>query len=193
VKGIQFGCVRAVKQLSESVSPGTFIDTLVAFGLFEHPIIQLPVIEPSSKPDKLDDTLIYLSEIEGLHVSPLQMALVSAILTNDGIRPQPRIVNSYQDKSGNWITFPNTTEPSKVMDSTLVNQVIALLQSGNDPYWFSVGESIGQDGSVTSWFLGGTMPGWRGTPLAVAVALEADDVAKAIEIGRELLINSTTN
>ena len=193
VKGIQFGCVRAIKQLSESVSPGTFIDTLVAFGLFEHPIIQLPVIEPSSEPDKLDNTLIYLSEIKGLHVSPLQMALVSATLTNDGIRPHPRMVNSYQDNSGNWITFPNTAEPSKVIDSTLVNQVIALLQSGNDPYWFSVGESIGEDGSVTSWFLGGTMPGWRGTPLAIAVALETDDVTKAIEIGRELLINSTTN
>jgi cell division protein FtsW (lipid II flippase) len=193
VKGIQFRCLMAIRQLSELVSTDTLIDTLAAFGLFDPPNIQLPVNEPSPVPDKFEDTLLYLSEIKGLHVSPLQMALVSATLTNNGILPQPRIVNSYQNKSAQWITFPNSAEPMQVMDPTLANQVISILQSGNDPFWFSAGKSTSSDKTVTSWFLGGTMPGWQGTPLAIAIALETDDVSKAIAIGRELLINSTPN
>jgi len=192
-KGIQFGCLRAISQLADFVSPNALVDTLGTFGLFDAPKIQLPVNEPSTEPEKIEALLVYLSEISGLHVSPLQMALVSATLTNDGILPQPRFVNSFQDKSGQWITFPTTAEPVQVMDPTLANEVISILQSGNDPYWFSVGKSIGPDDTVTSWFLGGTMPGWKSTPLAIAVALETDDVPKAIEIGRELLINSTLN
>lgn len=192
-KGIQFGCLRAITQLADFVSPNALIKTLVTFKLFDTPNIQLPVNEPSFMPDNIEDTLVYLSEISGLHISPLQMALVSATLTNDGILPQPRIVNSYQDKSGQWITFPTTAEPVQIMDPTMANQVISILQSGNDPYWFSVGKSTGPDATVTSWFLGGTMPGWKGTPLSIAVALEIDDVSKAIEIGQQLLINSNLN
>jgi len=63
-----------------------------------------------------------------------------------------------------------------------------LLVEGKS-YWEYAGKA-GRAQGVMTWYLGGTQPGWQGTPLAVAVALEEDNVYLARQIGRRLLEQS---
>ena len=44
--------------------------------------------------------------------------------------------------------------------------------------------------AITTWYLGGTLPDWQGTPLAIAVVLEEDNIPLARTIGQELLTRS---
>jgi len=112
-------------------------------------------------------------------------------LTNKGIIPCPRIVNSYQDKNGDWIAFPALCEPAEVLNKNVTDQVIYLLQAGTELYWYTIGYASTATGEPLTWYLGGTLPEWQGTPLAVAIILEKYDPILVQELGRLLLIQST--
>jgi hypothetical protein len=47
-----------------------------------------------------------------------------------------------------------------------------------------------ETGSPLTWYVGGTQPGWGGTPLALALVLEENDPQAAQEIGRQILANA---
>ena len=38
-----------------------------------------------------------------------------------------------------------------------------------------------------TWYIAGTLPGWGGTPLALAIILESDDPAAAESLGQDML------
>ena len=42
-------------------------------------------------------------------------------------------------------------------------------------------------GKSVTWYIGGTLPDWSGSPLAIAVLLEQDNPTLAAEIGRKTL------
>ena len=44
----------------------------------------------------------------------------------------------------------------------------------------------GPDKTIT-WYIAGTLPGWGGTPLALAIILESDDPAAAESLGQDML------
>lgn len=190
-KGIQFGCIRAINQLIEATNAEQLITLIETLGLYQQPELPLQMVSPSTKPETMVDLAGYLNNIDGLRVSPMQMAVISATITNDGKLPQPRLITSYQDKQGNWIAFPGTTEPEQALDINVAMKLKTTLQAANEPYWFSLGKSINENGTVNTWFFGGTMPEWRGTPLAIAIVLEEDNPQKALTLGSTLLIKST--
>ena len=193
IKGLQYGCERAVQELTASLTFENMIRTLQAFGIYSLPQIQLPSLDPSKVPDTLANSDDYFSSDEGLLVSPLQMALASSVLTNKGILPCPRIVNSYQDTNGEWIAFPALCEPESVLNGSITDQVINILQAGTEFYWFAIGYSSTATGEPLTWFLGGTLPEWQGTPLAVAIVLEEHNPELAKELGRLLLTQASNN
>jgi hypothetical protein len=47
-----------------------------------------------------------------------------------------------------------------------------------------------ETGSPLTWYVGGTQPGWGGTPLALALVLEENDPQAAQDIGRQILANA---
>ena len=191
-KGIQFGCERAISQLIEATNPEQLISVIESLGLYTQPILPLQLGLPSIKPDTIRDTIAYLYEKDGLLLSPLQMAEVSAILTNDGKLPHLRLLNSYQNQAANWIAFPGGTDPVLTMDALTARKIKTTLQANNQPYWFNLGQVTNQDGSIYTWFMGGTMPEWSGTPLALAIILEEDNPTKALALGQALLTRTIT-
>ncbi|MCJ7695992.1 MAG: hypothetical protein MUO40_11295, partial [Anaerolineaceae bacterium] len=191
IKGLQYGCTRSVQELENSISGEKIIKTLESFGIYSSPPIQLPILEPSLAPDLIIDPANYFSSTNSLLVSPLQMALTSSVLTNKGFLPCPRIVNSYQDKTGEWIAFPAICEPNEVLNRNLTDQVIYLLQAESELFWFTIGYASTSTGEPLTWYLGGTLPEWQGTPLAVAIVLEKYDPILAQELGRLLLTQAT--
>jgi hypothetical protein len=58
-------------------------------------------------------------------------------------------------------------------------------------YWSHVGQSS-LDDSIITWLLAGTLPDWKGTPLALVVTLEENNTFLADYIG-DTLLNAALN
>ena len=65
------------------------------FGFYKAPQLRMQVAPPVSS-----------TEMDKLHVTPLQMALASAALSNHGIIPAPRIALAVNTPGKGWISLP---------------------------------------------------------------------------------------
>ena len=54
------------------------------------------------------------------------------------------------------------------------------------PVWETTAAAAGGEGQVVTWYVAGTLPGWDGSPLALAVLIERDDPDLARRIGQAL-------
>jgi len=139
-------------------------------GFYTEPQLRMPVSAASASSDEL-------------RVSPLQMALAAATLSNNGIRPPARIALAANTPQQGWVILPALDKVSEALPGPFARET-ALTLAGDDPYW-SFTTSV-KDSPLT-WYLSGTLPDWKGTPLALVVALEEDNPILANLIGSELL------
>jgi membrane peptidoglycan carboxypeptidase len=148
-------------------------------GFYSAPDMRLPVAA-ASKPG------------EPLKVSPMQMALAAGALSNAGIRTAPRLAVSVNTPLQGWVILPTAAEPQKVLDPTRAEQEVMSLTVPNQLFWQWTTAAV--DGKKTlTWSIGGTLPDWQGSPLAVVVLLEDEDPAWAAYMGLNLLSNATQN
>lgn len=123
------------------------------------------------------------------YVSPLQMALASAALTNGGVVPAPRIAVAVNTPNDGWVVLPAEGKPTQASQTSVTAEaVLSYIENGNN-YWSYSGQAHDDETSVT-WFIGGTLPNWQASPLAIVVLLEEDNSSGAGRIGRELLIDA---
>jgi cell division protein FtsI/penicillin-binding protein 2 len=151
---------------------GTIYD---AFGFDRRPSIRLPVADPVTDAD------------DGkLHVSPLQVVLAAAALSNHGGIPAPRIATAVNTPNDGWVVLPAAGAPMEALPTATADETARSFTKEGQGFWSHVGEAEGDESPVT-WFLGGTLPNWQATPFAVVVLLEEDNVQLAEEMGSELL------
>jgi len=118
-----------------------------------------------------------------LRVSPLQMALASATLSNNGIRPAPRIALAVNTPQQGWVILPSLGKSVEAVPGPFARETALSLASKNT-YW----DFTGTDEEIpVTWYLAGTLPDWNGTPLALVVTLEEERLVLAKMIGQELL------
>lgn len=191
LSGYQSGCEQTALALVRNIDPTVFLDQLEAFGLFSAPSFSLRTIAPAERPDPAVLVTKPRSALE-IQATPLQMALVAASITNDGLLPSPRLRNSYLAEDGTWTPFREGVLPVRVIDSDVAARLRASL-IGNDPaFWFQSGHAETRDGKILTWYLGGTTEDWVATPLAIAVAIESNAPDLAQKIGSSLLsLNAT--
>jgi cell division protein FtsW (lipid II flippase) len=144
-------------------------------GLYAAPDLRLPVGTPST-----------FGEIENLHVSPLQMVLAYAPLSNQGVLPAPRIALAVNTPTQGWVILPASRDPLKVMKEASARQAAESLQVADQPYW-RFGTRVSEKGKSFTWFVAGTLPNWQGTPLTLVVLLEEDNAPAANSLGEALL------
>jgi cell division protein FtsW (lipid II flippase) len=195
------GCTEPVKQMLSSMNSQELINLLDALGLFTSPNFPVETLS-SSKPGEVSDLLTYLTGNQKdpasgalLRVSPLQMAMAAATLSNLGILPAPRLVMAVDTPQSGWVTLPETSQPNQALTGPAANKAAGALGSGDLPIWQVVssndesattGAGTGSSYPGYSWYLGGTSPEWNGAPLALAVILEENDPQGVLEIGRSL-------
>lgn len=126
----------------------------------------------------------------GYLISPMQMAAAYAVLSNGGHTVIPRLATAYQYAGQDWTLFPSENESSTTI-SMDVQQSTAALSSSEIPGW-EITSSAETETGPFDWYIAGTMPGWKGTPIVLAVALENSTPAIAQTIGRTMF-NSTVN
>ncbi|MBN1449692.1 MAG: hypothetical protein JW963_01640, partial [Anaerolineales bacterium] len=141
-----------------------------ALGFYSEPQLRMPVGMASTSEDDL-------------RVSPLQMALATAALSNNGVRPASRIALAVNTPQQGWVILPALDKPVEALPAPFARETAQAL-AGENPYW-SFTSATGK--TPQTWYLAGTLPDWSGTPLALVVLLEEDNPKLAEEIGGELL------
>ncbi len=146
-----------------------------SLGFYTAPDIRLPVAQASP-----------YGTVENLRISPLQMALAVAALANDGIRPPGQIAMAVNTSQQGWIILPPLSEAVEVLTPASVVKTIITEMIEKQPYWRNLSTASVKTTSIV-WFMGGTPPGWQGTPLVAVVALENGSLESADKIGQELI------
>ena len=155
----------------------TLFDNL---GFYISPQIRMPVALAANQ-----------GEINNLRISPLQMSIAAGTLSNYGIRTAPRIVLAVKTPQQGWIVLPALDQSIQVFNAATADKIVTQLTVQNQPFWDWIG--TGKSGvNFSTWYIGGTLPNWKGTPLTVVVLVEGDDPISVEHIGTQLLRSAIT-
>lgn len=192
------GCAEPTRSLVQSLGEQDLLTLLDKLGLFTAPIFPVETLS-STRPDTITDSVTYTTGKNDsetgvlLRLSPLQLALAAASLSNEGERPAPRLVMSVDTPEAGWVMLPVLSEPQQVFQVQVANSAASAMADAELPIWQVVaagGEGVGNAWEANpgySWYIGGTLPEWRGVPLAIAIILEQNNPQQVLELGRSLL------
>jgi hypothetical protein len=126
------------------------------------------------------------NKIQNIRISPLQLAIAASSLSNNGTLPAPRIALAVDTPQQGWIVLPALGQTSEIFPPSVANQLALHLAAQNQTYWeWSGFAQSGQE--ISSWYLGGTLPNWQGSPLAVVILIEGNNPLLAQSIGQKLI------
>jgi cell division protein FtsW (lipid II flippase) len=182
------GCPYPIGQLVEQLlgaEPHLVADSLFAFGFFQTPAIRMVTAATPYQDRDTDPLRIGLGQGFS-RVTPLQMALAAAALSNDGIVPVPRIALSVNVPPSGWVVLSPTGESQTAIGAIAAERTTRLLAAPELPYW-QVLASAHDGAHIIHWYLAGTLESWDGSPLALALVLEDDNPVLAAEIGAQIL------
>ncbi len=179
---IMNGCPGAAVELGQRLNAGQVVQLYDTLGFKTAPGLSLPVAAASST-TITDPGLAALGQVK-INVSPLQMALAAAMLSNGGSRPSPRIDSAMDIPGQGWSLLPLEAPASSVLNQA--SGAADFLKTEELPAWLTTAAAQTANGKI-SWFLGGTAPNWQGTPLVVVIVLEEDNPTLANQIGLDML------
>jgi len=198
---ISAGCSAPVRLLLSSMSSQQLVDFLDRMGFYTAPTFPVEALS-SSIPESLTAAYSYLTGEQAgpggqdaLKVSPLQMALAAAALSNGGQMPVPRLAVAVDTPLAGWVMLPSEQDAQQELEISSTSSVVQALLADDLPIWQSVaswGGASAPDGAENdgskgfSWYLGGTSGDWKGAPLAVAILLEENNPGLAQDIGQRL-------
>lgn len=119
--------------------------------------------------------------------SPLQAALAAAALSNNGIRPAPKIVTAVNLPGSGWTPLPALDQPLEVVAAEAAQRFKDKYALKQYFIWQVIAVAGTSSGGSLTWYLGGALSARDGMPLALAVALEDQNPQLAERIGQALL------
>jgi hypothetical protein len=144
-------------------------------GLFQTPAINMPIASGTNTED-----------LQKVRVSPLQVALAAATLSNHGIIPSPRIAMAVETPEQGWVVLPSLGQPIEAIQTEAADEAALSFIIEQTPFWSNTARGV-DDEAVISWFIAGTLPDWQGLPLVVIVTLEEDNITLAENLGSSIL------
>ena len=184
---LKFGCEGASADLLHGTTPESLADMMRALGFFSVPSVAVESAQAAPDPALGADFADWLASAAGTNVTPLQMALMGAAVTNGGMQPTPKLVNSYQSENGAWVAFGGNTSVVEVFNNELALRIRSQFLAESQPIWYLNGHAALESGEILTWYVGGTTSQWVGVPLAIAVAIEGSEPALTQQIGSQLL------
>jgi len=115
--------------------------------------------------------------------TPLDMALLAAALSQDGLRPAAWLALAVNTPQAGWVLLPPDGAPSSLFEFSRAHAIIADLALAELPAWQRTWVSAGGE----TWSLAGTLPAWQGIPLGLVVLIETRDPAAAGRIAQAML------
>lgn len=143
-----------------------------SIGFYNTPALRMPVAQ-ASQPE------------EELRVSPLQMGLAIAALSAEGVRPPPRVAIAVNTTQQGWVVLPALEQKTNTFSPISAREITQELASDKLPIWEYT--SIVPGEKPVTWELAGTLPDWKGAPLALVILLEESNSDMARQIAHEFL------
>jgi len=115
------------------------------------------------------------------------MAVAAAALSNGGIRPAPRIAVAVDTPQQGWVVLPALGAAVSEFSADDASATADAFAKPGHAYWEWTTTAVADSDSAVSWYLAGTLPSWRGTPLTLVVTLESGDENAATAIGESIM------
>jgi cell division protein FtsW (lipid II flippase) len=144
------GCPQSITDLVQYTDSNNLLTLLDGLGLFTAPPFPIETLS-SRRPSEISNVASYLIGLKDpvsediFRVSPLQMALAAATLSNNGELPAPRIVTGYETPQSGWVIAPASAQPHQVLQAQSANDTAVALAASEHPIWEVVasGEGVG--------------------------------------------------
>jgi cell division protein FtsW (lipid II flippase) len=145
------------------------------------PALQVPLslglpLQPSANVEPFPDRL-----------SPIQVALLGAVLSNGGISQPLILVSAVDTPQAGWVILPVAGKPLQVLNAEAASLRIAPFALPDGLIWQIAALASNDSPQAYTWYLGGTLPAWSGTPFSLALLLETADTDLAASIGQSVL------
>jgi membrane peptidoglycan carboxypeptidase len=191
------GCPGSTALLAEALGQAAFLEALDGLGLFTVPLIRLPAQSGLPPEAGVDIVNLLLSQEDAasgasLMVSPLQMALAAAALSNQGSRPAPLLVMAVDTPKSGWVMLPAMSEPVEVFSPQTAWATVEALADASLPIWQTTACLRYTASEGVCWYLGGTREAWPGAPFALALLVEDYDPTLVTSLGRSMLEAAVT-
>jgi cell division protein FtsW (lipid II flippase) len=179
-KLIASGCPAASAKIKKTIGAEEIQQIYASLGFFNAP--DLPIEIGRSQQSEIG--------AEDLKVTPLQMAVAAATLTNAGKRPTPVILTAVVTSHQGSAIFPKQPGSETIFSQAEIQpgieQTLDSLSAQGSTIWQVT--AVSQEGETAfTWYIGGSLPQTGKRPLALALILEESQAQLAISIGQTLL------
>lgn len=179
VSAVQAGCPNSAFLMGKQLELFGVRNVYKVWGFSESKTFPLQASEPSRI--ELLATAEEAAMGQGaFRVSPMQVVEAAAAFSSQGYRPTPLLALSVDTPREGWVVLP-VQKNMATYPANVVNSVAERMTVPGEAYWQSVGSATSADGPIT-WVIAGTVPSWKGTPIAMVVVLEEDNPALAMQI-----------
>jgi cell division protein FtsI/penicillin-binding protein 2 len=122
-------------------------------------------------------------------LSPLNLAVAAASISAQGARPQPLLALDLRLPGEAWRSFTTYQPAEAVFSPRAAQDTMRLLADPFHLAWHTVAMILPEDADQTAytWFVGGSSPGWQGSPLALALVIEGNQPDLALLTGLQVL------
>lgn len=182
-KVIAGGCPAPLAAIGAEMGADALAGLFESLGFYTAPALPLQAAPPSTP--GIDRVELAAIGQEDLAVTPLQMALAAAALSNDGAQPSPALALAMRTPDNGWTPLPHEPGRETLLAGGARLATRALAQD-DAPYWQAAAVARSGEEEIT-WFLGGSLLDGQGPRLALALVLEENNPALAREIGQALL------
>ncbi len=185
------GCPAPFSRLGQQLGEDGLASLFTDLGFYQSPDLRLETVFPHI-PDGIPTPGITGYGQADILITPLQLAMAVAALTNYGIMAPPAFLINTESPDGGWISSLPEQEPVRVFPQSAAEITTEALAHQSLPLWETTAHAITNTGAVLTWYLAGSLPSDTtiDQDFIVVVLLEEQNANLAIKIGRQLLINS---
>ncbi|MCL4869777.1 MAG: hypothetical protein KJ063_12490 [Anaerolineae bacterium] len=181
-----YACPAPMQRLSMNWSAAALEDILDQFGFTQNPILPLNTDVPFGEP--VQNVPLALIGQENLTVTPLQVALALATLTNGGQSLRPQLVSGVQNETGVWQPYlpPTPSSLLPIISAGTARQIMQALPVSRGIIGHDYLVLSGPEGNMNSWYI-------AAAPLAnpryvLVLVLEGEEDSQvAVAVGQTLL------
>lgn len=185
---IAAGCPATLLKQASNLTSSELTALAKNLGFTVEPFSGTEIVAPDQPAPKFDTQSLLYSKSQ-LLVSPLQVALATAQVSTNGVRPSPRLAAAVEIPVKGWTVLPSspvTTSAAKLN----ISQDLQLNGNDNLPVWEALGSAETAEPRKITWYIASTKSTWQGSPVTVAVVVEEDNPALAMRVGR-LVMNAS--
>jgi len=184
---IASACPGAAAELGLALGEDRLLTLFDNLGFYQAPAVALE-LHSQSMPASLSRPGDAAAGQDGLLVSPLQMALAAAALSNYGQVPPVQLALAVENADGSWLQLEPQAESRAVLSSVFAQTTAQRLADDKYSIWELTAYALDSNGEIITWYLAGSLVEGNDEQRVVVVLLEGNSATRARSIGNSLLL-----